>query len=241
MDILEVLITALVFGLLGSFHCAGMCGPIALALPLSGKPVSRLAGGIMYNLGRSVTYGILGALFGLFGQGLAFSGLHRWVSISMGTIMVLSVVIPLILNLGKKELTFPFLGKLQSYLGSLLGKGAKTPLFVVGVLNGLLPCGLVYMAIAGAIATGSVIKGSLFMLVFGLGTLPMLLLISYLGSLITSRLRNIFSKVIPIMVVIIGLLFILRGLSLGIPYISPPEKAMEIETAGSDCCHASHH
>ena len=118
------------------------------------------------------------------------------------------------------------------------------------MLNGLLPCGLVYMAIAGAIGTGGIVEGSLYMFLFGLGTIPMLLAISLAGNILSLTVRNNINKLIPVLVVIVGLLFILRGLSLGIPYLSPPkqkieqkfEKSLETETAElnnestGDCC-----
>ena len=100
-------------------------------------------------------------------------------------------------------------------------------LFFIGLLNGLLPCGLVYMAIAGAIGLGNVTEGSLYMILFGIGTIPMLLTISLAGNIMSLAVRKKINKLIPVMVVIVGLLFILRGLSLGIPYLSPPKQKIE--------------
>ncbi len=100
-------------------------------------------------------------------------------------------------------------------------------LFFIGMLNGLLPCGLVYMAIAGAIGTGGVAEGSLYMILFGLGTIPMLLSISLAGNIMSIAVRKRINKLIPVLVVIVGVLFILRGLSLGIPYLSPPKQKIE--------------
>lgn len=241
-----VYISALTLGLLGSFHCIGMCGPIALAIPLKTNSwLARITGGVIYNLGRAITYAIMGAVFGMLGRGLVMSGFQQWVSIIMGAIMVLSVITPSIYKnrFNAEKGVFSFVGKLKMSLGKLFTQRNYNSLFLIGLLNGLLPCGLVYFAIAGAIATGSSISGSLFMFVFGLGTIPMLLAISLLGNMVTVELRKKITKLIPYAVVFIGVLFILRGLSLGIPYLSPPEKAMTVPVEQADeeqkpsCCH----
>jgi sulfite exporter TauE/SafE len=240
-----VYISALTLGLLGSFHCIGMCGPIALAIPLKTDSwLARIFGGILYNLGRAITYAVMGAVFGLLGRGLVMSGFQQWVSIVMGAIMILSVITPSIYKnrFNADKGVFSFVGKLKMSLGKLFAQRSYGSLLMIGLLNGLLPCGLVYFAIAGAIATGSSASGSLFMFIFGLGTLPMLLAISLLGNMITLELRKKITKLIPYAIVFIGVLFILRGLSLGIPYLSPPEKAMtvpveEAQQEKPSCCH----
>ena len=241
-----VYISALTLGLLGSFHCVGMCGPIALAIPLKTDSwLARIFGGVLYNLGRAITYAIMGAVFGLLGRGLVMSGFQQWISVIMGAIMILSVITPSIYKnrFNADKGVFSFVGKVKMSLGKLFAKRSYGALLMIGLLNGLLPCGLVYFAIAGAIATGSSISGSLFMFIFGLGTLPMLLAISLIGNMITLELRKKITKLIPYAIVFIGVLFILRGLSLGIPYLSPPEKAMTIpveqteEEQKPSCCH----
>jgi sulfite exporter TauE/SafE len=240
-----VYISALTLGLLGSFHCVGMCGPIALAIPLKTDSwLARIFGGVLYNLGRAITYAVMGAVFGLLGRGLVMSGFQQWVSIIMGAIMILSVITPSIYKnrFNADKGVFSFVGKLKMSLGKLFAQRSYGSLLMIGLLNGLLPCGLVYFAIAGAIATGSSASGSLFMFIFGLGTLPMLLAISLLGNMITLELRKKITKLIPYAIVFIGVLFILRGLSLGIPYLSPPEKAMtvpveEAQQEEPSCCH----
>lgn len=242
-----IYLSALTLGLLGSFHCIGMCGPIALAIPLKTTSwLARITGGLIYNLGRAITYAAMGAIFGLLGRGLVMSGFQQWVSIIMGAIMILSVLTPSLYKnrFNAEKGLFSFVGKVKLSLGKLFTQRSYGSLFLIGLLNGLLPCGLVYMAIAAAIATGSAPGGSLFMFLFGLGTLPMMLAISLIGNLITLELRKKVSKLIPYAIVFIGVLFILRGLSLGIPFLSPPEKAMtvpteqvEVKEAKPDCCH----
>lgn len=227
---MEILLTGLVLGLMGSFHCVGMCGPIAISLPLQGNNYfQKVIGGVLYNLGRTVTYAILGAIFGLIGQGFQLMGFQKWVSIIMGSLMVISVLVPSIFKKINTGNNFPLSGMVRSGMQRLFSNKSFAGLFLIGLLNGLLPCGLVYMAIAGAIGTSDVFLGIAFMVLFGLGTLPMLLMLSIVGNLVTVTLRNKINKVIPIIVVLIGVLFILRGLSLGIPYISPPKEKLTPE------------
>ena len=148
----------------------------------------------------------------------------------MGIIMVTSVLFPSLyknrFDLDKSA--FSFVGNLKIKLGKLLRKKSYGSLLLIGLLNGLLPCGLVYMALAGAIATTNSLSGAAFMFIFGLGTLPMLFAISILGNTLSVKLRTKMTKVIPVVVFFIGVLFILRGLGLGIPFISPPEKKLKV-------------
>ena len=242
---MAILISALVLGLMGSFHCAGMCGPIASALPLHGNsPGGKIFGGSLYNLGRTITYGIMGAIFGLLGQGVAMIGFQQKISVIMGSLMIISILFPALFRnqYSLEKSWFSFVGRLKSAIGRMFSIRSYSSLFFIGMLNGLLPCGLVYMAIAGAIGTGSVGLGTLYMILFGLGTIPMLLGISLAGNLLSMTVRRRINKLIPVMVVLVGIFFILRGLSLGIPYLSPPkekiqkkfEKSLEQEqTAGT--------
>ena len=227
---MAILISAFVLGLMGSFHCAGMCGPIAIALPLHGNTVpQKIFGGVLYNLGRTLTYGFMGAVFGLLGQGVEMIGFQQKISVIMGGIMISSVLFP---SLFKNQYSmdkswFSFVGKLKSTIGKMFSIRSFSSLFLIGLLNGLLPCGLVYMAIAGAIGTGEVLLGSMYMVLFGLGTIPMMLSISLAGNIMSLAIRNKINKLIPLLVVIVGIFFILRGLSLGIPYLSPPKEKIE--------------
>ncbi|TLX77573.1 sulfite exporter TauE/SafE family protein [Labilibacter sediminis] len=226
---MEIVISGFILGLMGSLHCAGMCGPIALSLPLYGNTLTpKIIGGILYNTGRTITYGIMGAIFGLLGQGLSLVGFQQWISVAMGALMIISVIMPSLfknINAGN----FPIAGWVRKGIQRLFIKKSFGGLFFIGLLNGLLPCGLVYMAIAGAIGTGDATTGTIFMVLFGLGTLPLMLAISMLGNMVSLSIRNKINKLIPVLVVFIGLIFILRGLSLGIPYLSPPEKKLNIE------------
>ncbi len=224
---MDILISAFILGLMGSFHCVGMCGPIALSLPLRGENfLQKTAGGLLYNIGRTITYGVMGAFFGLIGHGFQMLGFQQLISIIMGSLMIFSVLLPwLFKNRLAGNFGF-FTSPLRRAIQRLFKKRSYRGLFLIGILNGLLPCGLVYLAIAGAIGTGNLYYSIAFMVLFGLGTLPMMLLISWAGNLFSTAIRNKINRVIPYLIVIIGALFILRGLTLGIPFLSPPAEKL---------------
>jgi uncharacterized protein len=228
-------IQAIVIGLLGSFHCIGMCGPIALSLPLKGNRWStKLASALLYNLGRIIVYSLLGFIFGLMGYGMSFWGIQRWISITAGVIMIFSVLFPyLVRRINASGFITKFLASYKSNFSRFFGVKSYYSIFAIGILNGFLPCGLVYIAIAGALVSNSAINGALYMMFFGLGTIPVMLLVALVGNVISLKLRNNIKKIIPVVIILIGLLFILRGLNLGIPYISP----QLVSHSHPSCCH----
>ena len=235
---MEFLLAAISLGFLGSFHCLGMCGPIALALPIGKqKGIARLVSILVYNLGRAFTYSVFGALFGLIGFGFALGGLQQALSITVGTLLLLSVTLPSSFHRKFKATAWitEFLESVKRSLSSLFATTGARSLFTIGLLNGLLPCGLVYVAVAGAIATGSVFNGSLFMAVFALGTFPMMMAVPYFSAALNAGIRSKIRKAVPVMVGAMAVLLILRGLNLGIPYLSP-----DLRTASS-ACHSSDH
>jgi hypothetical protein len=232
--------TAFIIGLVGSAHCAGMCGPIALALPLkSDSWFNRVSGALVYNIGRIFTYMLLGAIFGLLGKGLHMAGFQLWTSIIIGTVMIAMVIVPLIFR-QMPSLNNVFEGysaRMMTGFRSLFRSGTKSSLFGIGLLNGVLPCGLVYVAVAGAINTGDVVSAMLYMALFGAGTIPVMLAVSLAGSMISLKLRIFVNKLSPYVIVLLGVLFILRGLSLGIPYISPKAEALTpVVEKAHKCC-----
>ena len=221
---------ALLTGLVTSIHCIGMCGPIAIALPLGNKNwFGRFSGALTYNIGRTITYGLLGAVFGLLGQGIEMAGFQQWASIIIGAAMILSVIFPALFKDKRKieAFFFGYTGKLISKFRKLFAISSLPSLFTIGLLNGLLPCGPVYVAIAGALNTGGMTSGIIYMIIFGLGTIPVMLAIPLLGNLIGFKIRKKFGWVLSAFIVLLGILFILRGLGLGIMFVSPPEKMLE--------------
>jgi len=230
--------TAFILGLLGSFHCIGMCGPIAFVLPLDRKNKPKMIlQTITYHIGRLLAYAFIGLLFGFLGKGLYLAGFQQNISIIVGVLMILIVLIPVkIFN--KYNFTKPLyslIGRVKKSLGLYLQKKSFKALFLTGFFNGFLPCGLVYMALFGSISVSNAFLGSLYMFVFGLGTIPMMTLAVFAGNFLKVSVRNKIQKIIPVFVVIIGLLFILRGLGLGIKYISPSDAKLNISTNANSC------
>lgn len=223
--------TAFLLGLVGSAHCAGMCGPLALALPAIGRTQARLlAGRLAYNFGRVTTYALMGILFGLLGKSLAIAGLQRWVSLTLGAVILAGLFVSW--SFAGSLPVVRFVGWLKAGFGRLLQRQGLSALFGVGLLNGLLPCGLVYVACAGALTAETLAGGVGYMVAFGFGTMPMMLAISLAGPRLQLRLRFKLQRLVPIGLAIIGGLMVLRGLSLGIPYISP-----DLSAGQATCCH----
>jgi len=221
---------ALLLGFMGSFHCIGMCGPIALTLPvqhLSGG--KKIAGILLYNAGRITAYMCMGIIFGWLGKQFFLGGLQQWLSISLGILLLLTVFLKTRLQL------FPQFSVVKKILGKLLLKQRFSTLFSIGFFNGFLPCGLVYLGIAGALATGGILHGMLFMGAFGAGTLPAMMAVTWFSQLISIPFRQKIRQMVPVMISIMAVLLILRGLNLGIPYISPVIEAQHIQS-----CHATH-
>ncbi len=222
--------TAFILGLAGSLHCAGMCGPLALALPRPpGSRASFVAGRTAYNLGRIVTYCILGLVFGTVGKALWLAGIQRWLSIALGILLIAGLCASR--RVAYWQPVTALVSRLRSGMSQLLQQRSHAALGLLGLLNGFLPCGLVYVACAGATATGGILAGVYYMAAFGLGTVPVMAAISFSGRLIPVALRLKLQKALPVSVFLLAALLILRGLSLNIPYLSP-----DLSTSGA-CCH----
>ncbi|MBL9127553.1 MAG: sulfite exporter TauE/SafE family protein [Verrucomicrobiales bacterium] len=212
--------TALLLGLVGGLHCAGMCGPLMLAMPVAGNTRGRfVAGRLAYQAGRIAVYAVLGALVGSVGRTLALAGVQRWVSLLLGILLLATLV------LSPRALALPAItlgvARLRSTMAGFLQRRTVASLAVLGGLNGLLPCGLVYAACAAAAATGDIATGAATMAVFGLGTTPMMLGISLTGRLVPADIRIRLRHLAPVTMGLMGTLLVLRGLSLGIPFLSP--------------------
>ena len=216
--------TGFIIGLFGSFHCVGMCGPITLALPGGyNQRWSWVFGRVLYNLGRIITYSLLGIIFGVIGQSIALAGYQQSLSVAMGIVILLGVFLP------SKYATkiFPFapfqrlMLAIRRFWGRLFSNNSHPSLLVIGILNGFLPCGFVYVGLAGAMSTGGILSSAAYMALFGLGTFPIMLATALAGNWIGIEVRRFIQKLVPVGAVLLAVLFILRGLSLGIPYISP--------------------
>lgn len=216
-------ISALILGLLGSFHCIGMCGPIAFMLPVDrANKVKQFFQITSYHLGRLFTYSLIGLLFGLLGKSFYFFGFQQQLSIIVGILMIVVVLLPKTFqkyNFSKSINRLVM--KVKSALGKELKKKGNDTFFTIGFLNGFLPCGLVYMAVFGALTASNAFSGSVYMALFGLGTIPLMTTVVYVGNFANGLIRRRIQQAIPYVVVFIGVLFILRGLGLGIPYVSP--------------------
>ncbi len=220
---LEIFIPALLLGAVSSIHCIGMCGPLAMALPLKGGQASKFTGALLYNLGRITTYAVFGIVFGLIGRSFAWFGWQQKISITLGLIILIALILPRVLN--NQHLFTKWNNRvmvvLREKLGKLLFNGHPASLYAIGILNGLLPCSMVYLALAGAVATGDALYGAVFMASFGAGTLPAMWTISFFGGMMKQSIRVNARKLFPAMMIIMAFLLILRGLNLGIPYLSP--------------------
>jgi sulfite exporter TauE/SafE len=229
------LLAALSLGFLGSLHCIGMCGPIALALPVQRHSrFSVILGTATYNLGRILSYSALGFVFGLLGKGFVLAGWQNALSITLGCIVLIALIAPRLIRL-KSGILFHLLEQLKTKVRTLFGKKSLPALLFIGVLNGFLPCGLLYAAIAGAIASGAAIKGAAFMAVFGLGTLPAMFTITLIKDYLSFRFRERIRFAVPVFVGVMAVMLILRGMNLGIPYLSPSIKT-EKGMCRHSCC-----
>lgn len=236
-----------ILGLFGSLHCLGMCGPIALSIPHTnyGK-FSLIADNILYNFGRILTYTFLGALAGTIGAGIKLAGFQEIVSLIMGIILLLYLIIP------KKAktsfLSLSFIKNISEFFTALFQKflvnPKKSSLFIIGIFNGFLPCGLVYVALAASLAgTADTLKSALFMALFGLGTTPIMAFVYSVKKFISTELKRKFTRLIPVGIAVLAIILILRGLSLGIKYVSPSlpdtlkvKKSVVIENHSSGKC-----
>jgi sulfite exporter TauE/SafE len=222
--------TAMIFGLAGSIHCAGMCGPIALMF--SSLTARKSVVAVLYNAGRAITYGVLGLISGLIGSAIFMGGGQQALSIVGGSIILIVLLL--------SQINIPFLRKVQepiqcfvrTKLSALYKRKNASGVLGVGLLNGLLPCGLVYAAVGGAAATGNVWQGGLYMIIFALGTMPVMLTLSLIGTRLSGVVHRKLNKVIPYTIAVMAILLIMRGANLGIPYFSPKVEKQEVA-----CCH----
>jgi len=216
-------LSAFLLGMAASAHCVGMCGPIALAVPSPGPGWrARALSTVILNSGRITVYALIGLAFGTFGSSLRLAGLQQGLSIVAGAVLLLSVIVPGLLERWNPTGRLALLvGRSRGALARNLKRTAPEALFLTGALNGLLPCGLVYAAAIGATAVGGSVQGAVFMLFFGLGTWPALVTLRMSGGMIGPRMRVLLRRTAPVMVCALAVLMILRGLGSGIPFVGP--------------------
>ena len=214
-----------------------MCGPIAIMLPISRDSQAQKVKQILtYHLGRLSAYSLLGFVFGIFGRGLYLAGLQQQVTIIAGILMIAFVLLPTN-KTAKFNILQPFyrlINWVKKSIGVQFKSKSKGALYLIGFFNGFLPCGMVYIALFGALATQSLVLGMLYMLLFGLGTIPLMSLLIYFKNLFSERFRKNIIKYYPIIIVLIGILFIIRGLGLNIPYMSPDTLSLFVR--GNSMC-----
>lgn len=219
----QFILGGFLLGSVSSLHCVGMCGPIALALPVHYLPSGKkVAGIVLYNLGRIFVYASLGLFFGFVGRQFFLGGWQQGFSILLGIILLSYFIVAQIANTSfQLNWASRATKKLQLLIAKYMLQKKLNAMFTLGILNGLLPCGMVYFAVTGALASESTLGGMGFMAAFGLGTFPAMFALSYFGSRIPLAVRNKMKKAVPYFILIMGVLLILRGLNLNIPYVSP--------------------
>lgn len=233
-----MLYSALLFGLISSLHCIGMCGPIAMMLPVNKSNLAeKVIQILIYHIGRLTAYASLGLIFGLLGRGFYMAGIQQQLSIAVGILMIVIVVVPerefMKYNFSKP--VYRLLSKIKSNLGNQFKRKSPDAFFTIGLLNGFLPCGLVYAALFGAIAMQNLTLSVTYMILYGIGTIPMMSAVVYLSNLLSIPVRNKLQKIIPIVAVFIGIMFIFRGLGLDIAYLSPSDTNLFVKANAS--CH----
>ncbi len=212
-------------GLIGSVHCIGMCGPLVMALPITHQTnFNKCQSIFLYHAGKITSYALLGILLGLFGSQLPLYGVQENFSMVMGSIMLLYVIYVFVIKAKRVPqflrviIFYKFINK---KMGVLFKSKNRTVFYLIGILNGLLPCGMIYVALTSAIATQNIMQGGLIMAFFGLGTMPALIMVAVGGQYFGIVFRSKIQSLLPIIIFSMGLLLILRGMSLGIPYLSP--------------------
>ena len=228
-------ISAVLIGLTGSIHCIAMCSSITLLIGGDKHSKKYTLQRILYNVGRLIGYAVLGIIAGILGHVAWFFGVQQWLSIAFGIILLLGLIL-----YGSKSIHNPKwkpLLKLTTWLklsfSNIYSWNSSFKGLFIGLLNGFLPCGLVYMALIGALSTPSFSGSIVYMLIFGLGTWPMMISVSFFGGWIKTKINGRVLRTIPYM---IAILFILRGLNLGIPYLSPNKVSTPSETVDLSIC-----
>lgn len=216
-----MLFTALVMGFLGSLHCVGMCSPLAIAV--SNINGAAFRNRIVYNSGRILSYAVLGSLAAAIGTAFQVTGLQNILSITLGCLLIITGLAG-VSNIRIPLLT-PALQKFTTYLkkafGVFLQKKTNTAVITLGFLNGLLPCGLTYLALTYCITLPAITDGFIFMLTFGIATLPVMLGLTSILQVLVKRFRLNMQRITTVTIIALGVLLITRN-ALHHPHITHP-------------------
>jgi sulfite exporter TauE/SafE len=209
---------AFTLGLFGSLHCVGMCGPLALVFSNKegNSKYQNVISALAYNLGRTFMYSLLGLFFGAIGSFLFVADLQKAISIILGILLIFSFLFTIDIDhtISNHRLLHGFYSRIRSLMANMMQKSQEFHPFQLGMANGLLPCGLVYLALAGSLASGNMIGGVEFMFLFGLGTLPMLFALTTGIGFFPPSARMSFRKVLPYVTLAFGCFLIYRGVDL---------------------------
>jgi len=232
----QLIIAGFTLGTISSLHCVGMCGPLSLALPIQYLfKAQRIVAILLYQVGRIITYSTLGLVFGLAGRRVYVAGFQQWFSIGMGVLILFLLIQYWVF---RKRIQPNFLNRfyltIQNLMRGILKIKGTTAFLFFGIANGFLPCGMVYIALAGALVTTEVQHSVLFMAVFGLGTMPAMISVSLFSQFFSLKLRNSFRRLVPVFVSLMAIILILRGMNLGIPFISP---VLQQTSSATITCH----
>ena len=226
---------AFLMGLTGSLHCAGMCGPIMWIMPFQAyKGIKKVVAIGLYHLGRISVYAALAIVLHSF-RNLFEPKAQQYISITLGGSLLAVGILSFLPN-NSFKFRLPWFGQVQKQLSSVISKPGLATIGIAGILNGLLPCGLVYMALSASMAASTTLQTAAFMYAFGMGTLPMLIGIVLLKTRLSPLRASNFKPFVPVVVFMFGCLFVVRGMNLGIPYLSP-KVLVEQHGIKSCCCH----
>ena len=215
---MAALFLGVTIGFLGSWHCVGMCGPLAMALPYrTTKPLPRLALSTLYTLGRTTTYIGVGMILATTGEFFSMAGLQRVLSVSVGLILIAIVLLPAINKKLEQAVYQTRLGRsVQKRIAKLYRNQNVATFYWVGLLNGLLPCGLVYMAAFAALGSARLAYGLSIMLGFGLGTWPLMTALAIFPIREwLSRVQGL--KLSNVLMFVAGTLMIIRATTIELP------------------------
>lgn len=213
---------ALSIGLLGGMHCTLMCSPLMLGVFRNQQLALGFAA---YQFGRIITYIILGLALAFVGESLSILGWQNGLSLLMAIFIVYFYVIPSryrFLNFINKIESIPY-QKVKNGFKKFIGKQDLISRFSIGLLNGLLPCGLVYLALLSSFATETIMDSIVFMAVFGLGTLPWIIGSVWAGKMTFKRLNGFTQKLKPVLALTLALFLFLRGMEVQFIHIPLPD------------------